>query len=113
MEMLFLGGLGLPELIAIIVLVLLLFGAKKVPDLMKGLGKGVRSFKEGMKGLDSDAPSQNSSSGTSQSDQSSPVAYSSQQGQSSKGSQDFQDSQSAQSGASQSAPKSGSAEDGH
>lgn len=119
MEMLFLGGLGLPELIAIIVLVLLLFGAKKVPDLMKGLGKGVRSFKEGMKGLDSDAPSQNSSSGTSQSvhspqsDQSSPVAYSSQQGQSSKGSQDFQESQSAQSVASQSDPKSGSAEDGH
>lgn len=54
MEMLLLGGLGLPELIAIIVLVLLLFGAKRIPDLMKSMGKGVRSFKEGVKGLDAD-----------------------------------------------------------
>lgn len=55
MEMLLLGGIGLPELIAIIVLVLLLFGARRIPDLMKSMGKGVRSFKEGVKGLDADS----------------------------------------------------------
>ena len=41
--------LGTPEIIAIVVVVLLLFGGKKIPELMKGLGKGVRGFKEGMK----------------------------------------------------------------
>ena len=48
------GGLGLPELIAIIVVVLLFFGARRIPELMKSMGKGVRSFKEGVKGLDSE-----------------------------------------------------------
>ncbi|MBO7610339.1 MAG: twin-arginine translocase TatA/TatE family subunit [Muribaculaceae bacterium] len=42
------GNLGTPELIIILVIVLLLFGAKKIPELMKGLGKGVSSFKKGM-----------------------------------------------------------------
>lgn len=37
------------ELIIILVIVLLLFGGKKIPELMRGLGKGVRSFKDGMK----------------------------------------------------------------
>lgn len=37
------------EIIAIVVIVLLLFGGKKIPELMKGLGKGVKSFKEGVK----------------------------------------------------------------
>ena len=41
-------GLGAPEIIAIVLLFLLLFGGKKIPELMKGLGKGVKSFKEGM-----------------------------------------------------------------
>ena len=44
--------LGLPsgsEWIIILVVVLLLFGGKKIPELMRGLGKGVRSFKDGMK----------------------------------------------------------------
>lgn len=39
-----------PEIILIVVVVLLLFGGKKIPELMKGLGKGVKSFKEGMNG---------------------------------------------------------------
>lgn len=43
-------GIGTPELIFIILIVLLLFGGKKIPELMKGLGKGVRSFKDGMNG---------------------------------------------------------------
>ena len=42
------GNLGTTELIIIVVIILLLFGGKKSPELMKGIGKGVRSFKEGM-----------------------------------------------------------------
>ena len=45
---LFIGGLGTPELIIIVLVVLLLFGGKKIPELMHGMGKGVRSFKDGM-----------------------------------------------------------------
>jgi len=41
--------LGLPEIVLIALVVLLLFGGKKIPELMKGLGKGVKSFKDGMK----------------------------------------------------------------
>ena len=46
-HILFIGGLGTPELIIIVLVVLLLFGGKKIPELMHGMGKGVRSFKEG------------------------------------------------------------------
>ena len=48
-QLLFLGNIGMPELIIILLIVLLLFGAKKIPELMSGLGKGVKSFKKGMK----------------------------------------------------------------
>ena len=48
MKLLILGNLGGMEILLIVLLVLLLFGGKKIPELMKGLGKGVRSFKEGM-----------------------------------------------------------------
>ena len=47
-----LGGLGTPELILIALVVLLLFGGSKIPELMKGIGKGVRGFKEGLKGIE-------------------------------------------------------------
>lgn len=47
-QLLFLG-LGIPELIVILIVILLLFGAKKIPELMRGAGKGVRAFKDGMK----------------------------------------------------------------
>ena len=40
--------LGTWEIVAIVAVILLLFGGKKIPELMKGLGKGVKSFKEGM-----------------------------------------------------------------
>ena len=43
-------GIGLQEIIVIALVVLLLFGGKKIPELMKGLGKVVRSFKDGMNG---------------------------------------------------------------
>lgn len=51
---LFLGGIGLPEIIAILVIILLFFGAKKIPELMKSLGKGVKSFKEGVNEVEKD-----------------------------------------------------------
>ncbi len=44
-------GLGGPEIIFIVLIVVLLFGAKKIPDLMKGVGKGVKSFKDGINGV--------------------------------------------------------------
>ncbi|MCH5244723.1 MAG: twin-arginine translocase TatA/TatE family subunit [Lentimicrobiaceae bacterium] len=53
-NMVLLGILGWPELLALAVLVLLLFGGKKIPELMKGLGKGVRSFKDGVNGIEKD-----------------------------------------------------------
>ncbi|MEE1365447.1 MAG: twin-arginine translocase TatA/TatE family subunit [Muribaculaceae bacterium] len=42
-------GLGTQELLIIALIVLLLFGARKIPELMRGVGKGIRYFKEGMK----------------------------------------------------------------
>ena len=53
-HLLFIGNLGAGEIIVIALVVLLLFGGKKIPDLMKGLGKGVRSFKEGMNNIEND-----------------------------------------------------------
>ena len=46
----FIGGFGIQELLLIGFLVLLFFGGKKIPELMKGMGRGIRSFKEGMNG---------------------------------------------------------------
>ena len=51
---LFFGNLGAGEIIVIALIVLLLFGGKKIPELMKGIGKGVRSFKEGMNNIEKD-----------------------------------------------------------
>lgn len=48
MQNILLFGLGMEEILVIALIVLLLFGGKKIPELMKGLGKGVKSFKEGM-----------------------------------------------------------------
>lgn len=47
-NLLFIGNLGTGEIIIIALVVLLLFGGKKIPELMRGLGKGVRSFKDGI-----------------------------------------------------------------
>ena len=49
MKLLFLGPW---EIIIIVLVVLLLFGGKKIPELMKGLGKGVKSFKDGVNGVE-------------------------------------------------------------
>ncbi len=48
MKLLFIGGLGLPEILIIALIILLLFGGRKIPELMKGLGKGVKAFKDGV-----------------------------------------------------------------
>ena len=42
-------NLGTPELLVILVIVMLLFGARRIPDLMRGFGEGIKSFKEGMR----------------------------------------------------------------
>ena len=47
-------NLGAGEIVLIALVVLLLFGGKKIPELMKGLGKGVKSFKVGMNGVEND-----------------------------------------------------------
>ena len=49
---LFIGGIGMQEVLPIVLVVLLFFGGKKIPELMKGIGKGVRSFKEGMNNVE-------------------------------------------------------------
>lgn len=51
---LLLFGLGAQEILLIALIVLLLFGGKKIPELMKGLGKGVKSFKQGMNDIEKD-----------------------------------------------------------
>ena len=43
------GGLGFQELLVIFLIVLLLFGAKRIPDIAQGLGRGIRDFKKAMK----------------------------------------------------------------
>lgn len=50
--LLFLGNIGVTEIVLIALVVLLFFGGKKIPELMKGLGKGVKSFKEGVNGIE-------------------------------------------------------------
>ena len=47
-NLLLIGNLGTGEILIIDLIVLLLFGGKKIPELMRGLGKGVKSFKDGM-----------------------------------------------------------------
>ena len=59
MDHLLLFNLGTPEVVVIAVLVLLLFGGKKIPELMKGLGKGVKSFKEGMNEVEKEIKGEN------------------------------------------------------
>ena len=52
--LLFLGNIGTGEIILIALVVLLLWGGKKIPELMKGIGKGVKSFKDGMNEIEKD-----------------------------------------------------------
>jgi sec-independent protein translocase protein TatA len=53
----FLGGLGGTEIFFIILVLLLFFGGKRIPELAKGLGKGIREFKDASKGISSEEES--------------------------------------------------------
>ncbi|MBR5608619.1 MAG: twin-arginine translocase TatA/TatE family subunit [Bacteroidaceae bacterium] len=53
-HLLFIGNLGAGEITIIALVILLLFGGKKIPELMRGLGKGVKSFKDGMHDLENE-----------------------------------------------------------
>lgn len=57
-------GIGTQGIIFIILIVLLFFGGKKIPELMKGIGKGVRSFKEGMNGIEKELDVKENNSST-------------------------------------------------
>jgi sec-independent protein translocase protein TatA len=57
------GPLGLPELIIILLIVFLIFGAKKLPQLGAGLGEGIRNFKKSFKGEEESTPPKNSTTG--------------------------------------------------
>nr|WP_297146721.1 twin-arginine translocase TatA/TatE family subunit [uncultured Prevotella sp.] len=52
MTPLFIGGIGMQEVLLLALVVLLFFGGKKIPELMNGIGKGVRSFKDGMNNVE-------------------------------------------------------------
>lgn len=52
--LLFIGGLGGPEVIMIILIFVLFFGAKRIPELAKGLGRGIREFKDASKNIKTD-----------------------------------------------------------
>lgn len=47
-------GIGVPELLLIAFIILLIFGGKKIPELMKAMGKGVKNFKDGVNGIEKD-----------------------------------------------------------
>lgn len=49
---LFLGRIGLTELLVLLLIVVLCFGGKKIPELMRGVGRGVKAFREGLEGAD-------------------------------------------------------------
>ncbi len=61
--LLFLGGIGMQEILLIGLVILIFFGANKIPEFMKGIGKGIREFKDGIKDfkgdLDRPAPKSN------------------------------------------------------
>ena len=65
MKLLFLGTW---EIIIIVLVVLLLFGGKKIPELMRGLGKGVKSFKDGVNGVEDTDRDRNGANGVDDSD---------------------------------------------
>lgn len=51
-SILFLQNIGIWEILILALVVLLIFGGKKIPELMRGLGKGVKEFKDGIKGVE-------------------------------------------------------------
>ncbi len=62
--LLFLGNIGAGEIIIVALVILLLFGGKKIPELMRGIGKGVRSFKDGINDIEKEIKEEPSSKKT-------------------------------------------------
>lgn len=62
MDFLFIGGIGMQEVLLIALVVLLFFGGKKIPELMKGLGKGVHAFRDGLNSVEGNTDASNSKS---------------------------------------------------
>ncbi len=58
-------AIGVWEIVAIVFVIVLIVGGKKIPELMKGVGKGVRSFREGLNGIEEDVKKSGKDSGTS------------------------------------------------
>ena len=56
------GGVGIPELLIVLLLILLFFGARRLPDLAGGLGKGIREFRKGLKGSGEEEANQRTNS---------------------------------------------------
>lgn len=63
MHPLLIGTLGLPELLIILFIVFLIFGANKLPQLGSGLGQGIKNFKKSIKGAGDDLPEDTSDAG--------------------------------------------------
>jgi len=61
MASIFMGMIGWPQIIIIVVVVLLLFGGRKIPELMRGLGGGIKEFKDAVKEEDKDGESEKKS----------------------------------------------------
>lgn len=59
MDFLFIGGIGMQEVLLIALVVLLFFGGKKIPELMKGLGKGVHAFRDGLNNVEGNTDASN------------------------------------------------------
>ncbi len=62
MDFLFIGGIGMQEVLLIALVVLLFFGGKKIPELMKGLGKGVHAFRDGLNNVEGNTDASDSKS---------------------------------------------------
>lgn len=62
MDFLFIGGIGMQEVLLIALVILLFFGGKKIPELMKGLGKGVHAFRDGLNNVEGNTDASDSKS---------------------------------------------------
>ncbi len=56
LQSILLGVVGPSQILIIVLVIVLLFGGKKIPELMRGIGKGVKEFKDGLNGVDENEP---------------------------------------------------------